>query len=116
MVNNSDVDVWELLSQGLFGLIFPLFFLDIRSLPHLAALGWFFMYTCTIHSTHMRPSTLHVVHHQYGRHATNYGLYTPLMDILFGTYEPVYQPDTAAKAMAAVKAAKAATSAASIVN
>jgi len=103
MVNNSDVDIWELLSQGLFGLVFPLFFLEIRSLPHLAALGWFFAYTCTIHSSAMRPDTLHVVHHQYGRHATNYGLYTPMMDILFGTYQPKYNGYTAAVMMAKEK-------------
>lgn len=85
MVNNSDVDVWELLSQGLWGLVFPLFFMKPKMFTHLAALGIFFSYSCTIHSTHWRPNNLHVVHHQQGRLATNYGLYTPLMDNLFGT-------------------------------
>jgi len=106
MVNNSDVDIWELLSQGLWGLVFPLFFMQIRSFPHLMALGFFFTYTCTIHSSAMRPDTLHVVHHQYGRHATNYGLYTPMMDKLFGTYQPYYQADTAAKQMSVEKVLK----------
>lgn len=87
MVNNSDVDVWELCTQGLFGLLFPLCFIKVRTFTHLAALGIFFVYSCTIHSTHMRPTNLHVVHHQHGRLATNYGLYTPLMDVLFGTYQ-----------------------------
>ena len=44
---------------------------------------------------------------QYGRHATNFGLYTPLMDKLFGTYEPVFSPETAGKLIAADLAAKA---------
>ena len=48
---------------------------------------------------------------QYGRHATNFGLYTPLMDTLFGTYEEVYNPDNAEKlineAYAKAKATKA---------
>ena len=64
MVNNSDVDIWELLSQGLFGLMFPLLFIKVHMFAHLAALGWFFTYTCTIHSSYLRPTNLHVVHHQ----------------------------------------------------
>jgi len=92
MVNNSDVDTWELVSQGLWGLIFPLFFTSIKMYTHLAALGFFFTYTCTIHSSAMRPNTLHVVHHQYARHAFNYGLYTPMMDTIFGTYKPMMDP------------------------
>jgi len=86
MVNNSDVDIWELLSQGLFGLMFPLLFIKVHMFAHLAALGWFFTYTCTIHSSYLRPTNLHVVHHQHGIKATNFGLYTPLMDWLVGTY------------------------------
>jgi hypothetical protein len=97
MVNNSDVDVWEMLFQGLWGLTFPLFVKNIRVFTHLAAVWFFFMYTCTIHSSVMRPNTLHVVHHQYGRVAHNYGLYTPLMDMLFGTYKSAFEPYKTAK-------------------
>jgi len=111
MVNNSDVDVWELCSQGLFGLVFPLLFMEIRSLPHLLALGFFFVNSCSFHSSAMRPGALHVVHHQYGRHATNFGLYTPLMDTLFGTYEKVYNPENAEKLINAAYAKAKATKA-----
>lgn len=31
---------------------------------HLAAVGWFFLYVCSIHSSYLRPTNLHVVHHQ----------------------------------------------------
>jgi sterol desaturase/sphingolipid hydroxylase (fatty acid hydroxylase superfamily) len=91
MVNNSDVDVWEMLTHGLWGVTFPLFFKPIRVFTHLAAVWFFFAYTCTIHSFVLRPTNLHVVHHQYGRVAYNYGLYTPLMDMLFGTYKPSFE-------------------------
>jgi len=90
MVNNSDVDVWEMLFQGMWGLTFPLFFKNVRMFTHLAALYAFFMYTCTIHSSVMRPGALHEVHHQYGRLAYNYGLYTPFMDRIFGTYKSAF--------------------------
>jgi sterol desaturase/sphingolipid hydroxylase (fatty acid hydroxylase superfamily) len=92
MVNNADVDVWEMAFQGLWGLAFPLLVKPIRMYTHLAAVWFFFMYTCTIHSSVLRPGTLHGVHHEYGRVAYNYGLYTPLMDMLFGTYKSSFVP------------------------
>jgi sterol desaturase/sphingolipid hydroxylase (fatty acid hydroxylase superfamily) len=71
-------------------LIFPCYLKNVRMFTHLAALYFFFLYTCTIHSSMMRPGALHEVHHQYGLLAHNYGLYTPLMDMLCGTYKSAY--------------------------
>ena len=59
------------------------------------------------------PMPLHERMHltQYGRHATNFGLYTPLMDTLFGTYEKVYNPENAEKLINAAYAKAKATKA-----